>query len=159
MAFYGLRPSEVASLRLDSIDWTAGTLTIDQRKTRSVLVLPLSRRTLRLVQRYIVIGRMASVLPQLFLRVRSPIAAMKHYGVIEVFHYRAAKSGLALGSASSYSLRHALAMRLLRQGVGIKAIGDVLGHHSLEATCVYLRLDIDMLRSVALPVPGFGGQS
>lgn len=45
-------------------------------------------------------------------------------------------------------------MRLLRQGVGIKAIGDLLGHHSLEATCVYLRIDTDMLRAVALPVPG-----
>jgi integrase/recombinase XerD len=44
-------------------------------------------------------------------------------------------------------------MRLLRRGVGVKAIGDLLGHRSLESTCVYLRLDIDMLRTVALPVP------
>jgi site-specific recombinase XerD len=45
-------------------------------------------------------------------------------------------------------------MRLLRRGVGIKVIGDLLGHRSLEATCVYLRVDIDMLRTVGLPVPG-----
>jgi site-specific recombinase XerD len=44
-------------------------------------------------------------------------------------------------------------MRLLRRGVGVKAIGDLLGHRSLEATCAYLRADIDMLRTVALPVP------
>jgi len=44
-------------------------------------------------------------------------------------------------------------MRLLRRGVGIKAIGDLLGHRSLEATSVYLRIDIDMLQPVALPVP------
>ena len=31
--------------------------------------------------------------------------------------------------------------------------GDLLGHRSLEATCVYLRIDTDMLRTVALPVP------
>jgi integrase/recombinase XerD len=53
----------------------------------------------------------------------------------------------------SYSLRHAFAMRLLRRGVGIKAIGDLLGHRSLEAICAYLRIDIDMLRTVGLPVP------
>jgi len=29
----------------------------------------------------------------------------------------------------------------------------LLGHRSLEATCVYLRVDTDMLRTVALPVP------
>jgi site-specific recombinase XerD len=44
-------------------------------------------------------------------------------------------------------------MRLLRRGVGVKAIGDLLGHHSLDSTCAYLRIDVDMLRTVALPVP------
>jgi site-specific recombinase XerD len=44
-------------------------------------------------------------------------------------------------------------MRLLQRGVGVKAIRDLLGHRSLESTCVYLRLDIQALRSVALPVP------
>jgi site-specific recombinase XerD len=44
-------------------------------------------------------------------------------------------------------------MRLLHRGVGVKAIGDLLGHHSLESTCVYLRIDTDILRAVALSVP------
>jgi site-specific recombinase XerD len=153
MACYGLRPSEVAALRLTSIDWKAGTLRVEQRKTRSTLVLPLTNRTLRLLRRYLTAGRANSNLPHLFLRVRSPIKVMTHYGIIEVFNYRARKSGLPLNGASSYSLRHAFAMRLLRRGVGIKAIGDLLGHRSLEATCAYLRVDADMLRTVALPVP------
>jgi integrase len=153
MAYYGLRPSEIAPLRLDSIDWEAGTLRVEQRKTRSVLVLPLAGRTLRLLSRYLRVGRPSSDLPELFLRVRSPIKPLKHYGVIEVFTYRAEKSGLSLRGVSSYSLRHSFAMRLLGRGVGVKAIGDLLGHRSLEATCAYLRVDIDMLRTVALPVP------
>lgn len=153
MAFYGLRPSEVAALRLDSIDWQAATLKVQQSKTRSILTLPLAERTLRILRRYLTHARPSSNLPQLFLRVRSPIVGLKHYGIIEAFCYRAANSGLPLDGASSYSLRHAFAMRLLRRGVGIKAIGDLLGHRSLEATCVYLRVDADMLRTVALPVP------
>ena len=52
-------------------------------------------------------------------------------------------------------MRHTFAMRLLTRGVGVKAIGDVLGHRSiLESTCTYLRLDPAMLRGVALDVPG-----
>lgn len=154
MAYYGLRPSEVAALRLDAVDWEAGTLRVDQRKTRSILVLPLAARTLRLLRRYLQVGRADSDLPQFFLRIRSPIGAINHYGIIDIFSYRATRSGLPLDSVSSYSLRHAFAMRLLRRGVSIKVIGDLLGHRSLEATCVYLRLDIDMLRTVGLPVPG-----
>jgi len=153
MAYYGLRPSEVAALRLDSIDWEAGTLRVEQRKTRSVLILPLAHRTLRVLRRYLRLARPNSDLPQLFLRIRSPIKALRNYGVIDIFRYRAVKSSLPLDGASSYSLRHAFAMRLLRRGVGVKTIGDLLGHRSLEATCVYLRIDTDMLRTVALPVP------
>jgi len=153
MAYYGLRPSEIASLQLSSIDWNARTLLVEQRKTHSYLVLPLANRTLRLLQCYLTLGRPCNDLPQLFLRIRSPIRAIKHYGVIEVFIKRARDSGLPLHGASAYTLRHAFAMRLLQRGVGVKAIGDLLGHRSLEATCVYLRIDTDMLRPVGLPVP------
>jgi integrase/recombinase XerD len=76
MAYYGLRPSEVATLRLDAIDWEAATLRVEQWKTRSILVLPLTSRTLRLLHRYLQIARPNSDLPQLFLRIRSPIKAM-----------------------------------------------------------------------------------
>jgi site-specific recombinase XerD len=87
------------------------------------------------------------------LRARSPAGPLRHYAVLNVFEKRARLSGLPLAGSSSYCLRHAFAMRLLKRGVGVKAIGDLLGHHSLEATCVYLRVDTDMLREVALPVP------
>jgi len=153
MAHYGLRPCEVAALRLEGVDWQAATLTVDQRKTRSTLVLPLAAQTLELLRRYLEVGRADSDLPQLFLRIRSPIRAMNHHGIIEIFQYRAGRSGLPLAGVSSHSLRHAFAMRLLRRGSGIKAIGDLLGHRSLEATCAYLRIDIDMVRTVGLPVP------
>jgi integrase len=33
MAYYGLRPSEVASLQLSSIDWKTRKLRVEQRKT------------------------------------------------------------------------------------------------------------------------------
>jgi site-specific recombinase XerD len=58
-----------------------------------------------------------------------------------------------VGSHNVYSLRHSFAMRLLSRGVGIKAIGDVLGHRDLQSTRSYLRLDVHSLRDVALPVP------
>jgi len=48
-------------------------------------------------------------------------------------------------------------MRLLDRGVDVKVIGDSLGHRTLESTCVYLRLQIQTLREVALPpAPGAG---
>lgn len=152
MSHYGLRPCEVASLRVDAVDWQARTLRVAQRKTRSELTLPLADRTLRILKRYLFEGRPGSERPELFLRARGPAGPMKHYGVCELYRTRAARSGLDLQGTSAYSLRHSLAMRLLERGVGIKAIGDVLGHRGLESTCVYLRLQLDALRDVALPL-------
>lgn len=153
MAHYGLRPSEIAALEIDSIDWEAGTLRVEQRKTRSALLLPLGARTLSLLRRYLRHGRPRSPHAALFLRVRTPAGPISHYAVGDAFKKRVQASGLPLHGFSAYGLRHGFAMRLLDRGVGIKAIGDLLGHRTLESTCVYLRLETEALREVALPIP------
>lgn len=161
MAHYGLRPSEITALRVDSINWRDCTLRVEQRKTRSDLVLPLAAATIRTLRRYLDRDRGYDVskYPQLFLRNHCPHRGLKKTAISEMFAQHAQASGLGQRTYSPYSLRHAFAMRLLSRGVGIKAIGDVLGHRDLESTCVYLRLDVQALRAVALPVPGsVGGQ-
>lgn len=154
MAHYGLRPSEVVILTLGSINWEAKTLCVNQCKNQSLLILPLSDQTLRMLKRYLHWGRTGSrVHPELFLRARTPAGPLKHTAICDIYSKRARESGLDILGTSSYCLRHSFAMRLLNQGVGIKVIGDLLGHRTLDSTCVYLRLHIGALRDVALPVP------
>jgi len=143
----------VISLRVDSIDWDTRTLKVEQRKTRSGLVLPLAEQTASVLRHYLVQGRPRSTRPELFLRARCPAGPLTRHAVTDIFDKRAEQSGLPIGGHSAYSLRHAFAMRLLARHVGLKAIGDLLGHRSLGSTCLYLRLDTEMLREVALPVP------
>ncbi len=52
-----------------------------------------------------------------------------------------------------HCLRHVYAVHLLRCGTTPKTIGDLLGHRSVESTCVYLRLAIEDLREVPLDLP------
>ena len=150
MAYYGLRPSEIVTLTLESIDWANKTLRVEQCKTCSTLVLPLSDHALRVLKRYLHCGRPGSAHPQLFLRGRTPAGPIKHTALCDVYEKRARQSELPLEGTSSYSLRHAFAMHLLERGAGIKVIGDLLGHHTLESTCVYLRLQTEALREVGL---------
>lgn len=153
MAYYGLRPSEIVAITLDSIAWETKTLRVAQCKTRSTLILPLSNQTLSVLKRYLHYGRPDSSSSELFLRVRTPAGPIDRTAVTDIYEKRARLSGLPLQGTSSYCLRHSFAMRLLKRGVGIKTIGDLLGHRTLESTCVYLRLQTDVLREVALPVP------
>lgn len=159
IAYYGLRPSEVVALRLDSIDWEQELLHVYQVKTRSPLTLPLDARTLRLLRDYLQHGRGASASSMLFLRARCPYIPLERTAVGDIFRKRMREAGLPDCAKHVYRLRHTFAMRLLSRGVGMKAIGDVLGHHSFFGTSAYLRLDVAMLRRVALPVPCAEGGS
>jgi len=159
IAYYGLRPGEVVALRLDSIDWEGRILHVYQSKTYASLALPLDARTLRLLRGYLQRGRTgaASASPMLFLRARCPFVPLRAWAVGDLFRKRMREAGLPDCRKHVYRLRHTFAMRLLSRGVGMKAIGDVLGHRSFFGTSAYLRLDVAMLRGVALPVPGRAG--
>ena len=154
MAHYGLRTGEIPLLMLDSIDWQARTLRVEQSKTRSVLLLPLTDHVAEVLQRYLRKGRPTTNRAELFPRLIAPAGALTRGAIAEAFRRHVRRSGLPLRDASPYGLRHGFAMRLLDRNVGVKAIGDLLGHRSVEATSVYLRLQIDALRDVALPLPG-----
>lgn len=153
IAYYGLRPSEVVALRLDSIDWEQELLHIYQSKTRSQLTLPLDVHTLQLLRDYLENRRDAGDSAMLFLRTRCPYIPLERSAVGDIFRKRMREAGLPDCAKHVYRLRHTFAMRLLSRGVGMKAIGDVLGHHSFHGTSAYLRLDVAMLRGVALSVP------
>jgi integrase/recombinase XerD len=154
MAHYGLRNGEITRLKIESINWSDRTLLVEQVKTHSWLTLPLMDQTLDLLRRYLQEGRRWSRCRELFLCAFSPARPMTKCSVSQMFKVRARQSGLPIKHASAYALRHSFAMRLFARGVGMKAIGDLMGHHSLASTSVYLRLQSDVLREVALPVPG-----
>jgi integrase/recombinase XerD len=160
VAHYGLRPSEVVGLKVSSIDFDRSILKVDQRKTRATLTLPLHRSTLKLLSAYLrdERSRRAIEFDSLFLKDRCPYGPLGKYGVGDLFRKRMQEAKLPDHLKNVYRLRHTLAMRLLTRGVGIKAIGDVLGHRSFYGTSAYLRLDMGMLRDVALDVPTAGGQ-
>ena len=43
---------------------------------------------------------------------------------------------------------------MLRQGVSLGEIGEVLGHRHPQTTTIYAKVDISALRTLALPWPG-----
>jgi site-specific recombinase XerD len=110
------------------------------------------KKTLRLLARYLRQPRPASAHQRLFQHGRAPFGPMQKADISQLFKYRVRQSRLPI-KGSAYSLRHSFAMRLFARGVGVKAIGDLMGHGNIASTSIYLRLQTDMLREVALPVP------
>jgi site-specific recombinase XerD len=155
---YGLRGSDVANLTLDAVDWRKRTIQLVQCKTRQPLALPLTDEVGAALAAYIRRARPASPCRQIFLRSPAPVAALSLPAVCNTLRRASKAAGVTLKATGFRCLRHALALRLLRQGTSIKSIGDILGHRSTVSTSHYLRLDVDDLRQVALPVPTAPGE-
>jgi integrase/recombinase XerD len=154
MAVYGLRASDVVALTLDNIHWRVGKISISQRKTGTVLELPLTDAVGTILHRYLKKLAPSSPFRQLFLSLRAPIGPLQSAAVSQAFRRWAESSGVDLpGRGSCHRIRHSYAVFLLRKNTPIKAISDILGHRTLESTSTYLRLAIEDLRDVALPVP------
>jgi site-specific recombinase XerD len=153
IATYGLRACEIVALTLDVIDWRGRRLHVPQRKTGTPLVLPLTEAAGTILLRYLRRGRPSLPYRELFLRQRAPAGVLKPTAVCEVFQKWVRRSGLPIPFQGPHCLRHSYAVALLRRGVGLKTLGDLLGHRTAESTCAYLRLATDDLREVALAVP------
>ena len=154
MAMYGLRASDVAALTLDNIHWRTSKICISQRKTGTLLELPLTDAVGTALHRYL--KKLVPLPPfrQLFLSMKAPIGTLTTAAISTRFRFWACRSGLEIhGKGSCHRIRHSYAVLLLRSGTTIKTIGDLLGHRTLESTSTYLRLAIEDLRDVALPVP------
>jgi integrase/recombinase XerD len=156
IATYGLRSSEIVALTLDDFAWRRGELRVPRRKVDGALTLPLTDDAGDAVLNYVRHGRPPLPTRVVFLRARPPVGVLKPTAVTEVFQTRARRSGLAIPFQGAHCLRHSLAVQLLREGVSLKAIGDVLGHRTVESTCMYLRLATEDLRDVPLSLPDTG---
>ncbi|HYT70402.1 MAG TPA: tyrosine-type recombinase/integrase [Gemmatimonadales bacterium] len=153
IATYGLRACQVVALTLDAVDWRGRRLHVPQRKAGAPLVLPLTDAAGTVLLRYLRRGRPSSPYRELFLRQRAPAGILKPTAVSDVFQKWVRRSGLPIPFHGAHCLRHSYAVALLRRGVGLKTLGDLLGHRTAESTCAYLRLATDDLREVALSVP------
>jgi len=154
LARLGLRAREIVCLELGDIDWPGGCLSV-HGKGRQELPLPLPHDVGQAVASYLKDGRPQSACRRVFLRSRAPFDGLKGSSDICQIVRRAIKRvGMELDFTGSHQLRHALAVDMLRQGVSLTEIGQVLRHRSPDTTRRYAKVDIEALLEIALPWPG-----
>jgi integrase/recombinase XerD len=151
----GLRPGEVATLHLEDIDWRRGTIELRTRKTGRGAILPLPREAGRAIVDYLRRERPSTDERSLFVQhLGRHTGAAISSGVVSAAVVRALRrAGIESPIAGGYVFRHTLASRMVRRGVSLKEIADLLGHRSLDTTTIYAKLDLTSLFEVALPWP------
>ena len=154
LARLGLRAREIASLELGDIDWPEGRLSV-HGKGRQERPLPLPHDVGQAIASYLKDGRPESTCRRVFLRSRAPFDGLgSHSDICQIVRRAIGRAGIEMDVTGAHQLRHALAVDMLRQGLSLTEIGQMLRHRSPEATRRYAKVDLAGLREVALPWPG-----
>ena len=154
LARLGLRAGEVVGLTLDDFDWERGELCI-RANGRSSDRLPIPQDVGTALVHYLRHARPACACRQVFVRMKAPYRGFASSVAICCVVRRALeRAGLNPARKGAHLLRHSVATHLLRQGASLAEIGELLRHRSQQTTMIYAKVDLDLLRPLALPWPG-----
>jgi integrase/recombinase XerD len=146
----GLRPREISSMRLDDIAFKKAQLTVEDRKNKQPLKLPIPEQTLKAIVAYMVGGRPNSKDRHLVLSLSAPYGPIVPGLVARYIQEAMRKAGL---NSTAYWLRHTYAQHLLSAGASIYEIKEMLGHRHIESSRKYLHIHTDLMREVILDEP------
>jgi site-specific recombinase XerD len=154
LARTGLRAHEVAQLSLDDIDWTAASISVRSKKSRTERNLPLAHDVGAALADYLRHGRPTCSFRTIFLRVVPPLNPFTgSAAVCRIVRRALTRVGILNTPAAAHLFRHTAATCMLRGGATFKDIADVLGHASISTTAIYAKLDIVALSKVAMQWP------
>jgi site-specific recombinase XerD len=149
LVVYGLRAGEVRSLCLEDIDWDNDRFHLKRSKTRRTQTLPLTATVGSAILRYLRKVRPRAAFREVFLTLPSPFRPLTSSAVFEIVRHNWQFLGPAVRPRGPHALRHAFATRLINCGLTLKEIGDLLGHHKVDSTRIYTKVDLPHLRQVA----------
>lgn len=150
----GLRASEIVLLTLDSIKWESGSIRV-VGKGHKIACLPLPSEVGEAIVQYLKNGRPASHDRALFLRDHAPIRGLGGEATIgTIVNTALTRAKIATLHRGAHQFRHALAVKLLKQGATLNEIGSLLRHQHPKTTGIYAKVDFTSLRPLSLPWPG-----
>lgn len=155
LARLGLRGGEVLKLELEDIDWDSGTIVIRVAKNRRGARLPLPSDAGKAIAIYLRDDRPRCDCRRVFVRVKAPYVGLSASPVISVIVAKALqKAGVQSTRTGAHIFRHSFATTMLGRGASLPEIGQLLRHNNPKTTAIYAKVDVERLRSIALPWPG-----
>lgn len=153
LARLGLRRGEVSKLLLSDISWEEGCIRLLGKSKREVM-LPLPQEVGDAIIAYIEFGRPQVDSDYLFLRAIAPYKPFANGSTVSVIVGEAfLRSGVESPSHGAHILRSSAATEMLRQGVSLHDIANVLRHRSINTTTLYTKVDVNLLQQVTQPWP------
>jgi integrase/recombinase XerD len=144
----GLRLAELRGIRLEQLHLDAGFINVVGKGNKE-RVVPVGRKAVAALERYLTAGRPGLVTPRspanVFLTRRGTLFAPVTLWLR--VKQRVRRAGIAR-NVTPHMLRHSFATHLLEHGADLRVIQELLGHASISTTEVYTHVAGHRLREV-----------
>jgi site-specific recombinase XerD len=151
VARLGLRSIEVARLEVGDLDWRGGRIILRGKASRED-AMPMPVDVGEALSIYLTTARPPTTLRPVFVTCKAPLRGIRADLVSDVT--RRACDRASLPRVGAHRLRHSLATEMLRRGVPLVDISQVLRHRDLATTAIYAKTDISTLCGIATEWPG-----
>jgi integrase len=139
MLLQGLRSAEVLALNPDDVLFSEAQLRVHGKGSK-LRFLPLAPETIQLLDHYLRLERPHPCTAALFvsLKGRARGARMTAAGLRSLFRHHRQTTGVKI--ANPHRFRHTFASDMLRAGVSLPALMQLMGHSDIQTTLLYVQV-------------------
>jgi integrase/recombinase XerD len=139
MLLQGLRSAEVLALNRDDVLFSEGQVRV-RGKGSKLRILPMAPESIQLIDQYLRLERPNPCTAALFvsLKGRARGARMTAAGLRSLFRYHRQSTGIKL--ANPHRFRHTFASDMVREGVSLPALMQLMGHADIQTTLLYVQV-------------------
>jgi site-specific recombinase XerD len=139
MLLQGLRSKEVIALNLEDVQLAESRICV-HGKGNKLRPLPLDSDAIHLLDHYLRLERPTTCGPALFVSLKGPArgARITPAGLRSLFRYHRRTSGVS--GAHPHRFRHTFASDMVRAGISLPALMQLMGHASISTTMIYVQV-------------------
>ena len=139
MLMHGLRSAEVLALHLHDVLLSEGQLRV-RGKGNKLRFLPLAPETTQLLDHYLLLERPDPCSAALFVVLKGPARGqrMTPAGLRSLFRHHRRTTGIQL--ANPHRFRHTFASDMVRAGISLPALMQLMGHAGIQTTLHYVQV-------------------
>lgn len=139
MLLHGLRSCEVLALNREDVQLSESQIRVPG-KGKKTRVLPLDRDSAKLLDHYLCLERPPHCGQALFVSLKGPSRGnrMTAAGLRSLFRHHRQTTGVS--KANPHRFRHTFASDMIRAGISLPALMQLMGHAQIQTTMVYLQL-------------------
>jgi integrase/recombinase XerD len=139
MLLHGLRSCEVLALNREDVQLPESQIRV-LGKGKKIRVLPLARESVELLNHYLSLERPPHCGHALFVCLKGPARGnrMTPAGLRSLFRHHRKTSRVT--NANPHRFRHTFALDMMRAGISLPALMQLMGHAQIQTTLVYLQI-------------------